>query len=59
MKNPKEIYPALLEAHEGLTEAQSMDLNARLIIVLCQRLESAEALQALLADLREGVVSDS
>jgi hypothetical protein len=30
MKNPKEIYPILLEAHENLTDAQSADLNARL-----------------------------
>jgi len=55
MKNPKEIYPALLEAHEGLTDAQSNDLNARLIIVLCQHLQSAEELRVLLASLREGV----
>jgi hypothetical protein len=55
MKNPKEIYPALLQAHEGLSEAQSADLNARLIVMLCQRLESAEELQALLTDLREGL----
>lgn len=55
MKNPKEIYPVLLQAHEGLTDAQSADLNARLIVVLCQRLENAEELQTLLAGLREGM----
>jgi hypothetical protein len=55
MKNPKEIYPVLLEAHENLTDAQSADLNARLIVVLSQHLQSAEELRALLANLREEI----
>jgi hypothetical protein len=55
MKNPKEIYPALLQAHEGLSAAQSADLNARLIVMLCQRLGSAEELQTMLAQLRQGM----
>ncbi len=52
MQDPKEIYPTLLEAHEGLTEAQSQNLNARLILVLCQRLCSTGELRTVLADLR-------
>jgi hypothetical protein len=57
MQNVKEIYPTLLQAHDGLTDAQSADLNARLLMILCERVESIEALAALLADLRKDVVS--
>ena len=34
LKSPDDAYAMLLEAHEGLTKAQSDALNARLILML-------------------------
>ena len=34
LKSPDDAYAMLLEAHEGLSKAQSDALNARLILVL-------------------------
>jgi len=35
--NPDGFYAALLAAHEGLSEAQSADLNARLVLLLANQ----------------------
>jgi len=35
--DPDGFYAALLAAHEGLSEAQSADLNARLVLLLANQ----------------------
>lgn len=41
-----EVYTALIAAHEGLTEAESAALNARLILILINLVGDAEAIEA-------------
>jgi hypothetical protein len=43
------FYARLLEAHRGLTEAQSHALNARLVLVLANHIGDLEALTEALA----------
>lgn len=31
-------YAALIDAHQGLSEAQSIALNARLVLILCNQI---------------------
>lgn len=40
------FYEALLDAHEGLSQAQSAALNARLILVLANQIGDAAVLHA-------------
>lgn len=35
--DPDGFYAALLQAHEGLSDAQSADLNARLVLLLANQ----------------------
>lgn len=35
--DPDGFYAALLQAHEGLTDTQSADLNARLVLLLANQ----------------------
>lgn len=49
------FYEALLQAHEGLNEDQSARLNARLVLILANRIGDLETLKAALAAARHGV----
>ena len=49
---PDDFYQALVDAHSGLTEAQSAALNARLILVLANQIGAYETLRAALAVAR-------
>lgn len=49
---PDDFYQALIDAHSGLTEAQSAALNARLILVLANQIGAYETLRAALAVAR-------
>lgn len=42
------FYQSLMEAHEGLTEAQSHKLNARLVLMLSNEIGELDRLRALL-----------
>ncbi len=42
---PDEAYAMLLEAHEGLTKAQSDALNARLILILMNHVGDMDLLR--------------
>jgi hypothetical protein len=46
------FYEQLLAAHEGLTEAQSAQLNARLILLLANQLGEQRLLAACIAAAR-------
>ncbi|HBS98989.1 MAG TPA: hypothetical protein DEB47_03795 [Citreicella sp.] len=43
-----EFYEALMAAHDGLSEAESHALNARLVLLLANRIGDVDALKDLL-----------
>ena len=47
-----DFYQSLIDAHSGLSEAQSAALNARLILVLANQVGEYETLRAALAVAR-------
>lgn len=49
------FYGALMEAHEGLGEAQSHALNARLVLLMANEIGDIEALCRVLAKGRSYV----
>ena len=42
--DPDGFYAALIQAHEGLSEAQSAELNARLVFLLANQVGDQQAL---------------
>ena len=42
--DPDGFYAALIRAHEGLSEAQSAELNARLVFLLANQVGDQQAL---------------
>ena len=52
---PDDFYQALIDAHSGLSEAQSAALNARLILVLANQIGEYETLHAALAVARSAL----
>jgi Protein of unknown function (DUF2783) len=51
--DPDGFYAALVEAHEGLTEAQSADLDARLVLLLANQCGDQAVLLECIAAARE------
>jgi hypothetical protein len=47
-----DVYAALLAAHDGLSEAESHALNARLVLLMANRIGDAEAVMDLLETAR-------
>jgi hypothetical protein len=52
IERPDDFYEALLDAHQGLTTAQSHDLNARLVLLLANQIGRLDLLQAALVAAR-------
>lgn len=52
---PDDFYQALIDAHRGLTEAQSQLLNARLILLLSNQIGDLDVLREALAAARQGL----
>ncbi len=46
---PDDFYAALLAAHEGISEAESHALNARLVLILANHVGDLQALSEALA----------
>ena len=46
--DPDAAYRAIVEAHRGLTESQSADLNAALVLILANQLGDMAALSEAL-----------
>ncbi|MDB5821076.1 MAG: hypothetical protein JWQ11_4716 [Rhizobacter sp.] len=44
IEGPDAFYAALVTAHEGLSDAQSADLNARLVFLLANQVGDARVL---------------
>ena len=53
--NPDAAYSAIIEAHRGLGEAMSGELNARLVLILANHIGDADVLGQALALAREGL----
>ena len=51
--DPDGFYAALVAAHEGLTEVQSAELNARLVFLLANQVGDEQALLDCLAAARK------
>ncbi|MCA3324631.1 MAG: DUF2783 domain-containing protein [Roseomonas sp.] len=47
--DPDAAYRAIIEAHRGLTEAESADLNAALVLILANQIGDLVILQQALA----------
>ena len=46
------LYAAIIESHSGLSQADSMALNARLVLLLANHIGDAQVLQEALAAAR-------
>ncbi|MDE0521496.1 MAG: DUF2783 domain-containing protein [Boseongicola sp.] len=46
MSDPDGFYEALLKAHEGLSDKESVELNARLVLVLANQIGDPDTLAA-------------
>lgn len=53
--NPDEFYDALIAAHRDLSEAQSAEVNAKLILLLANHIGDLDVIREALAAAREGV----
>lgn len=49
---PDDFYEALIDAHQGLSEAESQALNARLILLLANQVGDLAVLKSALAAAR-------
>lgn len=56
--DPDGFYAALVAAHEGLTEAQSAELNARLVFLLANQVGEPKALMECVAAARRPFAPD-
>jgi len=46
LSDPDGFYEALLKAHEGLSDKESVELNARLVLVLANQIGDVDTLAA-------------
>ena len=54
LESPDDFYEALIAAHDGLDEAESHALNARLVLLLANHVGSLDVLREALAAARAG-----
>ena len=59
LERPDDVYEALLAAHQGLTPAQSHDLNARLVLLLANQIGRLDVLKAAFAAARANLEGKS
>lgn len=52
---PDDFYEALIDAHRGLTEAQSQSVNAKLILLLANHVGDLDVLREAIAAARADV----
>jgi hypothetical protein len=55
---PDDLYQALVDAHEGLADAESRQMNARLILLLANHVGDLAVLQEAAAMVRASVLRD-
>lgn len=54
MKAGDDFYQALMDAHNGLTDDESVRLNARLVLLLADEIDNLDTLKNLLQQARDG-----
>jgi hypothetical protein len=54
LESPDDFYEALIAAHDGLDEAASHALNARLVLLLANHIGALDVLRGALAAARAG-----
>ena len=54
-----DFYESLIKAHEGLSDAQSRSVNARLILLLANHIGDLRVLREALDAARQGVAAGS
>jgi hypothetical protein len=59
LASPDDFYEALIGAHEGLDEAGSHALNARLVLLLANHVGALDVLREALAAARAGARVDA
>ncbi|MGH6612124.1 MAG: DUF2783 domain-containing protein [Burkholderiaceae bacterium] len=52
---PDDFYQALIDAHAGLTDEQSVALNARLVLLLANQIGDLTTLRQAIAAARESL----
>jgi hypothetical protein len=55
LPTPDDFYQSLIDAHEGLDDRQSLELNAALILLLANHIGDLDVLRAALAHARASV----
>jgi Protein of unknown function (DUF2783) len=55
LASPDDFYDALIGLHRGLTEAQSVQVNAKLILLLANHVGDDDVLRAAMTAAREDV----
>ena len=55
---PDDFYEALLDAHLGLSETQSHELNARLVLLLANHIGALPVLREALAAARRNLLGE-
>jgi len=53
--NPDDFYEMLIATHRDLTEAQSAEVNAKLILLLANHIGDLDVIREALEAAREGV----
>lgn len=56
LESPDDFYAALLDAHRGLDDAQSHELNAKLVLLLANQVGSRAVLDEALRAARDSVL---
>ena len=59
VENPDDFYAQLIEMHEGLSDAESHKLNAKVILMLANHIGDAEVLNETLTYAREKIRSQT
>ena len=52
---PDDFYQALIEAHAGLSDAQSAELNSRLVLLLANQIGDLQTLRQALEAARASI----
>lgn len=56
---PDDFYEALIDAHQGLSDADSQALNARLVLLLANHIGAMPVLREALAAARASAIGPS
>ncbi len=55
---PDDFYQSLIQAHDGLSDAQSDLLNAKLVLLLANHIGDAAVLTEALTAARDGIAAE-